>query len=617
MIVNKYQGNGGGGGYVLPVASESTLGGVKVGSGLSIDSGGTLTSEGGVAQYDLDSMSQSERAAFVAMCENLTELEREELFVYRDKSMCRYDHTEGSGNSFKIGFSDYRQDGWSYPLTHFRHFFVKADGTYESLSNSSYPNVITFDTTYSNTAHTLSNSDGLSPLVPISNLGPGDAKMAINLRLIVQASNPTKTVLSSKAWSERTGSLEGKIGAEWHYSGNVITAVWNVVENNATIASWTEVPEGGSAGGGDYQIVEALSAITNPTDGMMAYVTGGEIYCDKLAVVGASELSSWAGGFYQFVQGEDYTLYRGNSEGIWTFNYKTGQPKVTYYWVELDPDLYVRYIGGEMQVAWKSETYPNATMQGNNFKGSDYKWGEVSGGIYVSLDHDAGLHIYENGRWNPTKKSYHIQDLISSTALTKEICDRTSDGEMDIRLFDRNGTFTCTQSTPNSWNSGETNFVEFRPVTASNKVQLYRKFIYWSNYTLNQDAVWESGLIGLYVGEFGFKYDIDNSKLYRQGSEVTASGIMPYGSFNPGHISQQLSGGELPYYKLEVVESGLTTAYAYPTISKGELASPVTIGDETFSNEFVLDYGKYIVKVYLNNDFGANFRLFKRTETQV
>lgn len=36
-----------GGSYVLPTASESVLGGVKIGSGLTIDSGGTLSSEGG------------------------------------------------------------------------------------------------------------------------------------------------------------------------------------------------------------------------------------------------------------------------------------------------------------------------------------------------------------------------------------------------------------------------------------------------------------------------------------------------------------------------------------------------------------------------------------------
>ena len=56
MIINlsgiDFSGNGGGGGggsYVLPVASPTRLGGIKVGSGLTIDSGGTLSSEGGSA----------------------------------------------------------------------------------------------------------------------------------------------------------------------------------------------------------------------------------------------------------------------------------------------------------------------------------------------------------------------------------------------------------------------------------------------------------------------------------------------------------------------------------------------------------------------------------------
>ena len=47
-IANCYSGGeGGGGSYVLPVASSDTLGGVKVGSGLTIDSGGTLSVSGG------------------------------------------------------------------------------------------------------------------------------------------------------------------------------------------------------------------------------------------------------------------------------------------------------------------------------------------------------------------------------------------------------------------------------------------------------------------------------------------------------------------------------------------------------------------------------------------
>ncbi len=38
---------GGGGSYVLPPATENTLGGIKVGSGLSVESDGTLSVEGG------------------------------------------------------------------------------------------------------------------------------------------------------------------------------------------------------------------------------------------------------------------------------------------------------------------------------------------------------------------------------------------------------------------------------------------------------------------------------------------------------------------------------------------------------------------------------------------
>lgn len=46
-------GGGGGGSYTLPIASANTLGGVKVGSGLSIDQDGVLSSQGGGGGYTL------------------------------------------------------------------------------------------------------------------------------------------------------------------------------------------------------------------------------------------------------------------------------------------------------------------------------------------------------------------------------------------------------------------------------------------------------------------------------------------------------------------------------------------------------------------------------------
>lgn len=47
MIINFSNLGGGGGSYTLPVASENTLGGVKIGSGITIDAEGHISAEGG------------------------------------------------------------------------------------------------------------------------------------------------------------------------------------------------------------------------------------------------------------------------------------------------------------------------------------------------------------------------------------------------------------------------------------------------------------------------------------------------------------------------------------------------------------------------------------------
>lgn len=389
--VNWERDCGGGGGGAAGVSSLDGQTGAlttKTIGGQSILGEGDIPA-GGVAQYDLDAMTQAERAEFAAMCENLTDEERRLLFVYRDGVICRFDHTEGSGNSFKIGFYSYQEGGWSYPLTYFRHFFVKADGTYEQLGNGVYPNVVTFDTTYSDTAHTLSNSDNLSPIIPISGLGPGEAKVALNLRLLV---GNNQTVLSSNAWSERTGSWEGKICAEWHYSGNVITAVWNVVENNATIASWTEVPEGGSAGGGDYMIVEDLSAITNPTDGMIAYVPAHQEIYSGLSIE-SSQIAYQAKLRKTAPREIDYNFTGAH-------NFDTNNPNSAPYdfdddeqgnWHSIwDESVWLRYDSGQ------SRTYCVAK---SGFTVVCYLSSESYEEITTAVTISPKTYIYRNGGW--------------------------------------------------------------------------------------------------------------------------------------------------------------------------------------------------------------------------
>ena len=251
--------------YELPIASNSTLGGVKIGNELSIDSAGTLS----VKIYDLDNMTQQERADLVQYFSTLTAEEKEEIRVYRDKVICSYQGDEGSGSSYKIKFFEYREDGWSVPVLRFRHFSVKSNGAYEVQSDTSYANIIEFYTTY--TGHSLSQNDGLSPLNPISDLGSVDGRIAISIRMIVQ-NNPTFAVSSSSAWAERGEWPGGYICGIWHYSGNVITAKWRVWENSATIESWTETPEN------PYQIVSDIANITSPFEGLMAYDTTAKTF---------------------------------------------------------------------------------------------------------------------------------------------------------------------------------------------------------------------------------------------------------------------------------------------------------------------------------------------------
>lgn len=75
MIIDFYNRNGGGGS--VPIATRDTAGIVKVGSGLTIDSGGTLSTEGGggggKTDYFLNSMTQAERLELFSTLSAITE----------------------------------------------------------------------------------------------------------------------------------------------------------------------------------------------------------------------------------------------------------------------------------------------------------------------------------------------------------------------------------------------------------------------------------------------------------------------------------------------------------------------------------------------------------------
>ncbi len=279
-------------------------------------------------------------------------------------------------------------------------------------------------------------------------------------------------------------SLNGQTGA----------LTTKTINGNDILGSGDITIEGGSSKQ-DYIIVDALSAITEPYEGMMAFVKGN-IAVDRLANVSCYKLAGWAGGMAQFVDGEDYTIYRGITGEKWQFPYREGSPAIDYYWIELNPGVYVRYQGGNLWVAWNSENYPSATMLGNNFTDSDHKWGETSGQtFYITLEHSEGFNQYRDGKWVPMKKQYWFQDCLSSSALTEEICHRTAEGEMDITLIENDGVMTCQYSAPNNWNVGSTAFIMLMVDTNSNNLQYFRKFVNWDSYEWAQDISYSKHIV--------------------------------------------------------------------------------------------------------------------------
>lgn len=259
MIVNKYQGQGGGSGsgYTLPTATETRLGGVKIGSGVSVAADGTISVSGGTGgevSFNLDAMTQQERADFVAYMTGLTEDERVKTVIYKGNARCVY----GYMDSGKVGLRVSKEDGWSVPVMQYQFFFVKADGDFEYQGDGKFANVISFYTDIADTAHTLTQPDNISPLNIVGGLDGGDARLALNVKLIT-SDNPYLAVLSTTCSAERDDTYGGYLRATFDYSGQTISAEWRIWENSATNTKW-EVSQGGGGGITAYYFNEMTQA---------------------------------------------------------------------------------------------------------------------------------------------------------------------------------------------------------------------------------------------------------------------------------------------------------------------------------------------------------------------
>lgn len=585
-------------------------------NGNDILGSGDITIEGGAAQYDLDAMTQAERAEFVTMCENLTDEERRLLFVYRDGVICTFDHTEGSEDSFKIMFFDTRNDGWSYTTTKYRHFSVKADGSYEELGYGVFPEIITYDTNYSDTTHALSSSDNFSPLNAISNLNAGqDGKVALNLRLIIQ-SNPAKIVLSSKAWSEKIGDLEGKIGAEWHYNGNVVTAVWNVVEHNATIESWTEVPEGGSSEISleynqireiehkdyvSYTFTHSGSTWGN-YEAWMAQITNGENsfqYGIWQGNAGDMKTTFYASGYSNGInpQGLDFLrpimLEAGFYEKFPEFYIKWNQEGSTdnLTWTFAVPSSYtveilslenypgIEYVGSAItsftEIAPASPIYLDEGYSANTFSAAVQR--------YIVRHHfEEEFSIYGDTYWVQREQNGDPGWIAASDLGIGD--DKTN---AYLTFYGRNGKYLI-------------NWIHDGTFLVFGKQSIYT--IYNQNF--------ESDLV----------YNSATDEFTSNGETLSADTAYDY-FVNWGGLAEAHKGTVLAdlavmlNYKLPIVSGSTRWEVSHPSVMFEDVS--VTIGETQFQKLITFDYGEWVMSFYINgNNKTANFKMYHRKKIE-
>ncbi len=169
MIISFKGNGGGGGGYVLPTATANRLGGIKVGSGLTVQNDGTLSAEGGGGVTSAETEQMIEQAMAV--------------------ETARTEQTYAKSSAF----NDY----------------------YTSAQTNS----------------------------------------AITEAMEAETARTEQTYLKSVPVATTGSTGVVKVGSGLSIDANGVLSA-----------------DGGGSGGGDYIVTEALSSITNPTEGMIAYV---------------------------------------------------------------------------------------------------------------------------------------------------------------------------------------------------------------------------------------------------------------------------------------------------------------------------------------------------------
>lgn len=395
------------------------------------------------------------------------------------------------------------------------------------------------------------------------------------------------------------------------------------------------VVSGGTSGGGNYVIVNALSAVTSPVEGMIAFVpehtVSETIEFIKANFVGVESPENYIGRIRRVSDsGEVNAIYQSGSNFYWdpwqSFNGEfsfhdviiDGQYNVTFRpyndndnpgnsWIEftLPNELYIEVNeSGNAQTATTSETIttliPNTFYQ---YNGTDWEKIDIKKKYYLNNMSDAErLALYND-----------IDALIASGVSVNEVYSFYGDFYSQHSYNQVPHQLEYVRDTGNQkWFAGFS-------IHTDNPSEIWTL-----QYKINSDGTGEIAMSPNYsysekvariLGNgHSFRYDISGSSIKIDDSLIsnytgtTCSGNLP--EVDTGSLKIYLDGGwgaYMFYNKLEIY-SGDTRLGVYnnPTVSYEEFSPAVTLYDPdniptTFNFEIRYDYGKYLFTCYGSN----------------
>lgn len=369
MIINlsgiDFSGNGGGGGggsYVLPVASESTLGGVKIGSGITIDENGAISAEGGSAG-----------GPKVVYLNQLSKQEKKDL----------YDEIVAYSTADNFPAGDYRFLNYSNDNDY--------TGYYELFVSRIIGNTVTLSAIFK---------------------GRSNTKVLIRVHRL----------FSDGDWSNdvsQTGDFPYALPTA---SDSALGGV--KVGSGLTIDSGGTLSVSGGSAQSDYLIVDALSAVTNPQEGQMAQVRTQEetIEYQKLYVTDSSTAPLQEGYWGCLkIDGVGYRpVYISNNGNSFYWNWPDGDGNNPTKWT--DGEWEGRTYQYKFDFSGEHPVFQIIFPEGSDIElvaqaQSDGTWYDIDGistgtGTETVYKYSSP-YIYQDGKWIPIYKTYVRSDIES------------------------------------------------------------------------------------------------------------------------------------------------------------------------------------------------------------